>query len=441
MAPKPDTITKITVASFKSICDRQEVEIRPLTLLAGANSSGKSSLMQPLLLLKQTLEAPSDPGALLLDGPNVRFTQAEQLLSRFGKEPAMDFSVRMELRDGQSLELVFKREKEVGFNVAAMDYADAIQRLHIVPSMSHEDILKILAVHVRTLHETFSKHEMNKMRWSVCPDRCFLTFALGRAEDERLRIYYLKPHGISPSTVFIPHIEKLIHLPGLRGNPQRTYPKSATGPLFPGSFESYVASVIAHWQDNDRLRMKELGAALEEIGLTWKVKTDRVDDTQFELRVGRLHHGKRGGAHDLVSIADVGFGVSQSLPVVVALIAAEPGQVVYLEQPEIHLHPRAQRRLAHVIKNAAEKGATVIVETHSALLLKEIQTLVARGELDRDIVKLHWFQQQPDGRTVITSADLDEDGAFGPWPEDFDEVELDAEKGYLDAVENRGVRP
>jgi predicted ATPase len=148
-------------------------------------------------------------------------------------------------------------------------------------------------------------------------------------------------------------------------------------------------------------------------------------------------HGERGGARDLVSIADVGFGVSQCLPVVVALIAAQPGQLVYLEQPEIHLHPRAQRRLAHVIKRAAEKGVTAIVETHSALLLKEIQTLVAKGELDKDIVKLHWFQRQEDGRTKITSADLDENGAFGPWPEDFDEVELDAEKDYLDAVESR----
>ena len=66
-APKKyDYITKITVAGFKSIAEEQSVEIRPLTILAGANSSGKSSIMQPLLLLKQTLEAPYDPGALLL---------------------------------------------------------------------------------------------------------------------------------------------------------------------------------------------------------------------------------------------------------------------------------------------------------------------------------------------------------------------------------------
>jgi hypothetical protein len=73
-------VTSISVAGFKSIGDEQTIEVRPLTLLAGANSSGKSSMMQPLLLLKQTLEAPFDPGPLLLNGPNAKFTSIGQFL-------------------------------------------------------------------------------------------------------------------------------------------------------------------------------------------------------------------------------------------------------------------------------------------------------------------------------------------------------------------------
>jgi len=80
-------ITRITVKGFKSIADKISVEIRPLTILAGANSSGKSSIMQPILMMKQTLEAPYDPGPLLIDGPNVRFTSAEQFLSRMDGQP------------------------------------------------------------------------------------------------------------------------------------------------------------------------------------------------------------------------------------------------------------------------------------------------------------------------------------------------------------------
>src|SRR6266702_178179 len=75
-------ITEVQVAGFKSISEEQRIEVRPLTVLAGANSSGKSSMMQPLLLLKQTLEAPYDAGAIFPNGPNLKFTLTDQLLSR-----------------------------------------------------------------------------------------------------------------------------------------------------------------------------------------------------------------------------------------------------------------------------------------------------------------------------------------------------------------------
>src|ERR1700730_6468962 len=77
-----DGITRIAVEGFKSIANRQEIEIAPLTILAGANSSGKSSIMQPLLMLKQTLEATTGPGPLGIGGPKVKFTSSGQCFSR-----------------------------------------------------------------------------------------------------------------------------------------------------------------------------------------------------------------------------------------------------------------------------------------------------------------------------------------------------------------------
>jgi hypothetical protein len=220
--------------------------------------------------------------------------------------------------------------------------------------------------------------------------------------------------------------------------------------MFPGTFQEYTASVIARWQQdagsNDlpsaekesaAASIRELEAGLKEIGLTSKVRARPVNDTQVELQVGRLPIGSRGGAHDMVSIADVGFGVSQTLPVLVALLVARPGQLVYLEQPEIHLHPRAQVGLAKVLAAAARRGVRVVVETHSSLLLLAIQTLVAEGSLASDLVKLHWFQRDQEGRTRISSADLDASGAFGDWPEDFGTVMLDAEDRFLAAMELR----
>ncbi|HTW66410.1 MAG TPA: AAA family ATPase, partial [Bryobacteraceae bacterium] len=139
-------------------------------------------------------------------------------------------------------------------------------------------------------------------------------------------------------------------------------------------------------------------------------------------------------------IADVGTGVSQVLPVLVALRAAEPGRLVYLEEPEIHLHPRAQTKLADALAKAAKRGVRVVAETHSALLLRAIQTLVAKGELDPDLVVFHWFTRDRDGVTRVTPAELDANGAFGDWPEDFGDVALRSEQEYLDAVEGRLAR-
>jgi predicted ATPase len=180
---------------------------------------------------------------------------------------------------------------------------------------------------------------------------------------------------------------------------------------------------------------------MERLGLTWKVDSREVEDTRVEIRVGRLPNSKQGGTHDLISIADVGFGVSQTLPVVVALLEAKKGDAVYLEEPEIHLHPRAQERMAEVLADAARRGVFVLAETHSSLLLRGVQTLVARGELAPDLVKLHWFKRSPTtGATEVVACDLDDDGAFGDWPEDFDEVSLQTEKAYLDAVERKSLR-
>jgi predicted ATPase len=201
-----------------------------------------------------------------------------------------------------------------------------------------------------------------------------------------------------------------------------------------------VASVIVQWQgDGGKTQLDDLAKALETMGLTWKVKAEPVDDTQVELKVGRLPHSRRGGAHDLVSIADVGFGVSQSLPVVVALLAARPGQLVYLEQPEIHLHPLAQRRLGGILRDAVKRGVIAVVETHSALLLRGVQTLIAKKELRKEDVGLHWVQRDEQGETTVRAADLDDNGAYGDWPEDFDQTELEAEKEYLDTVEAKGA--
>lgn len=422
---KPEGITKISVAGFKSIVEEQSIEVRPLTILAGANSSGKSSIMQPLLLLKQTLEASYDPGALRLDGPNVRFTSADQFLTHTGRGKHTDgFSVSIEAGDEGTLTTYFRKQPGKSIEVQRSVYIKGGLDDQVRADITSDKAKKIYKAVDEILEITVTR------------DR----FLLG----DRFR-FLTEGKGQTATVIILgkeiePYIRETIHIPGLRGNPERTYAVAAVGKTFPGTFENYVASVIAKWQaENDSDNLEGVSEDLNELCLTSKVSAIPLNDTQVELQVARLPRTTKGKASDMVSIADVGLGVSQTLPVVVALREARPGQLVYLEQPEIHLHPRAQTAMAKVLADAARRGVHVVAETHSALLILGIQTLVAEGKLAPELVKLHWFERK-NGATTIKSADLDEAGSFGDWPEDFADIELEAQSKYLDAVEARASR-
>jgi hypothetical protein len=435
----PPAITSLSVSGFKSIVDEQTIDVRPLTLLAGANSSGKSSMMQPLLLLKQTLEAPYDPGPLLFNGPNVKFTSARQFLPvgwgtdisatfivKVGTSRETEFTVGFQRADPtMKLNLNFNKYK-LNSSVIAINHKLSVQELvEFVRPLVKADFLEKMTgqIPAKSLHVNRDRFFLDVSHESVKKSEALLVlaFPLLNLQQNLARL-----------------ILDVIHLPGLRGNPVRTYSVTAAGPAFPGTFESYVASLISHWSSESSEKIKELSSDLNLLGLTWKIEAKHVDDSQAELRVGRMPYPKRGGARDMVSIADVGLGVSQTLPVVVALRAASPGQLVYIEQPEIHLHPRAQVAMARLLVDAANRGVRVVAETHSSLLLLAVQTFIAEGVIDPDHVGLNWFlRSAKDGTTQIKIAELDEAGRFGDWPEDFDEVALDAENRYLSAAEAR----
>ena len=137
----------------------------------------------------------------------------------------------------------------------------------------------------------------------------------------------------------VDEVRNLIYLPGLRGNPERHYVISAgvhntqvaSTTMLPASFTSGERRRIA--------RLKRLEDDLKQLGLTSRVTTRAVDDTRVEVRVRRLPAAARGGARDTVNIADVGFGVSQSLPVLVALLAAARNQIVLSSSPNCTFIP------------------------------------------------------------------------------------------------------
>ena len=259
-------ITTLSVAGFKSILDEQTIEIRPLTLLAGANSSGKSSMMQPLLLLKQTLEAPYDPGPLLLNGHNVKFTSISQFWpSQFGQTHPSQSVVTVGTSNRMGFTVAFRRDTK-GFAVDYNIYNLGAYRVTVGAHSSADEILKelreILQNRLDTKSQRLVKEQMDSSRPEIIRSRFFLEIINFQKEPNPGNEGFSVPSILSPRSIaferLVQRIMEVVHLPGLRGNPERTYPLTAVGPTFPGTFENYVASLVAHWKSESPGRIKDL---------------------------------------------------------------------------------------------------------------------------------------------------------------------------------------
>jgi predicted ATPase len=118
-------------------------------------------------------------------------------------------------------------------------------------------------------------------------------------------------------------------------------------------------------------------------------------------------------------------------------IVAEKNQIVYVEQPETHLHPYANIGLVKAIMNAASRGVKVVVETHSATFLLALQTMIASGThpLPHDLITLYWFKQDENGETQVNTGEMQKNGTFGDWAVDFSDVTMKLQLDFMKAFE------
>lgn len=428
---------RMIVGGYKAISQPVTLNVKPLTLIAGANSSGKSSFVQPFLMMKQTIDAAFDTGPLLLNGPNVRLTRWEQAISRgksrSAKRPNLQIGVTL---GGEHFLNRYRWVSGEGIVLAETEYGVGDDKHRFTPTMSTAQIRENLRDRDLSLLASLKDSDSFKSRsieMSIGEQFGFLNPNIVLGQDRAS--VRLAPLYRDYSETFIELLSSMMHVPGLRGNPSRAYASASIGGPFTGTMEKYVASLLDAWQRDDLksgTKLKQVAGDLEALGLTWKVTAKRLDDVQLELLVGRMPHAQQGGAQDLVNIADVGFGVSQILPVIVSLHAAERGQIVYIEQPEIHLHPRAQAGVANALVAAAVRGVIVIAETHSSLVVRAVQTAVARGDIAPADVSLNWFSRDADtGHTRLSAVQPDRRGRVGDWPVDFDEVAEEVDWKYM----------
>ena len=191
---------------------------------------------------------------------------------------------------------------------------------------------------------------------------------------------------------------------------RRVYELRGDPPVDVGTRGQFAPEVLFR----DATLLDETHRWLRHFGLGRSLRTTSSRDGAFSL------YFPAGGGKPSVNLADVGFGASQILPMIVQGLSAEDDSLLVMEQPEIHLNPRLQTRIADFLVHMVDAGRGVLVETHSEHLLLRLRRLIAEERLGQDDVALY-FVDRSDGRSVIRAIPMSNGGFIKPtdWPKGF----------------------
>ena len=364
------------VKNFKSHRDTT-IELGNLTLLAGVNSSGKSSLIHALLLLRQSfLKGRLDQG-LDLNEPLCRIGTGQDVLYRLSDSNILS----IEITAGESFQFAYDVEKALGGTF-------------LPKSTYSENIAREKLAELPLFNNDFQY--VSSLRFG------------GRSHFEQYDYEVGEQRQVSKS---LGQGECVAHFGA----------EQSTNYLFDG---------------NDYALADQVGLWLRRIsdGLTMEVKRSLTGG--FDITYGYAYDGVKPFAG--LRAENVGYGVSHSLSVLVALLSAKPGSLVILENPEAHLHPGGQAELAKLISRVAQGGVQVIVETHSDHILngvlvaaKMYESADARQQregLDRQNVRIYYVEKDAGTPTeaVATKIEIEDGGRLKYQPNGFfDQAEKD----------------
>lgn len=429
MATKP-IVTSVSIAGYKSFKTTSKINISPLTILAGSNSSGKSSFFQPFLLLKQTQEVSYNPEGILLHGPNLKIHDTQSIFTNENR--AKELEIGFYFNDSTEIVNVYKKDEVLGVVLAHSKIVINNEIHHVSNNSSRKELEQIFLLGENDRDKFYEVFGKRKFYPKLDLNRGFFDILFSQIGKTGMSIKGgLYDRYITNCRRFV----NFLHVPGIRGNPERNYQFSSMKGKYTGKIEDYVASIIFKWKNSTSKKEKEKLSRLQDmlstVGLTSSISAEKVNDAFVSIKVGSLPNVK---SNLVLNIADVGFGVSQTLPILVALIEAKRGQSVYIEQPELHLHPNAQVELAKVIAKSLNDGINIILETHSSLMLRVFQTMIANKTIKNSDVSFNWFCLDKRGFSKISAAKIDKKGRYGNWPQNFDDVSLETESSYIKAT-------
>ncbi|HET6806378.1 MAG TPA: AAA family ATPase [Frateuria sp.] len=190
-------------------------------------------------------------------------------------------------------------------------------------------------------------------------------------------------------------LKTFVYIGSYRIPPQRTYYHLVGPDLKVGVCGQNAIEQVLAWENAKSDKLPQLVKSLKSIGLAASIKANKLAGGRFEVTVKSL------GSSVSSSIVDVGFGINQFLPVLVAELQTKDGSTVAVSQPETHLHPSVQAEVAsHFVKNVKDRGFCYLVETHSEYLINRIRRHVVAGDLAPEDVAVYYLEQSNSGGVI-----------------------------------------
>ena len=427
-------ITHIRVKNFKSWADSGEVVLAPLTGFFGTNSSGKSSLLQMLLLLKQSIGSEEvlffgDEASLVNLGSFneaiFRYNRDETIWLEFGSK--LQKPLRLEIPErnpGESRRYLPERIDNFTFGTAVREEADSL----IVESLSYE------VDGSSTSHLRYFIGQRSPIFGVTWEDGVLSDYHGQEVGSVRIRnCYGASPHGPQPSrkilaqfsSAFESQFSHVYYLGPARVKPQRRYHWEGTHPQDTGLWgDKTIDALLSARVLQLKIPDKEDAVPIEEQISKWLHEMDLAHS--FSLRLSPNGDGrdyevriKKDSVSPEVTLVDMGYGLSQFLPVLVLCYYAPEGSTLILEQPGIHLHPKVQSQLADLlIEVVTERNLQVLVESHSEHLLNRLQRRIAEEQISVDKTALYFCRNRGSVSTC-ERLEMDEFGNISNWPENF----------------------
>lgn len=466
-------LKQLRIQNFKGWKDTGPIRMAPLTLFFGTNSSGKSSLGQFLMMLKQTAELP-DRKTVLHPGNRQSIVQLgswremvfqRDTRNRIKFEYEWELPQRLTVRDHLSMKSFTGRTMqfaaELELNDAGRDMPEVAYFEYCLPlvarsASSADKDRSILSARMSrksaastyevTTSDNYGLRRHRGRAWAIKNPTHFYGFP-----DEVFAYYqnadFVRDLNLAQQQMF----NSMYYLGPLRTKAERLYTWSGITPESVGfSGENTVTATLAAKNrkissgpgKRNRLFDETIGRKLKEMGLVEDFKVNLISESRREYEV-KVRVRK---SSDWVDLPDVGFGISQVLPVLVQCFYAAPGSTILMEQPEIHLHPSAQAALADVLievinsrEGGRDRNIQLIIETHSEHFLRRLQRRIAEEVISEDCVSAY-FADVSSNPAKLKALEVDAFGNIHNWPKNFFGDEMGDVFGQAEAALERRMK-